>query len=320
MSMNFPFPIQQTLTAIALAYKNEAFIADAVLPRSPVPSREFKWIQFNRDEMFTVPETQVGRKGVPNEVQFSGTEVASFVNDYGLDDVVPTEDVISAPPGYNPMGSAVEGIAELVALAREQRVATLMTTLGTFPAANRVTLSGNGQWSDFTNADPFTAIMNAFDGMLMRPNTLVLGRQVWSRLRVHPRITAALAPADMGNTPAGVGNVGRPATTQAVAELLEVDQILIGSSWINTAKPGQTATLARVWGKHAVALHLNPTGSIRGNAITFGFTAEWGGRVAGNIPEPKVGLRGAQRVRVGESVRELVVASDTGYFFQNAVA
>jgi hypothetical protein len=38
------------------------------------------------------------------------------------------------------------------------------------------------------------------------------------------------------------------------------------------------------------------------------------------MPEPKVGLTGAQRVRVGERVKELVVAKDLGYFFQNAVA
>jgi hypothetical protein len=320
MSMNFPFPIQQELTAIALAYRNERYIADEVLPRTPVPAREFKWQQFARDEMFTVPETQVGRKGEPNEVQFSGTETASFVNDYGLDDVVPNEDLASAPPGYDPLGRATEGIAELIALDRERRVANLITNLNTYPAANRATLSGTSQWSDFTNSDPYTAIMSAFDGMLMRPNVLVMGRRVWSRLRVHPKITAALAPSSQGNTGNTSGFTGRPATTQALAELLEVDRILVGESWVNTAKPGQTASLQRVWGNHMAAMHLNPAGSIRGNAITFGFTAEWGSRVSGSMPEPKTGLRGAQRVRVGESVRELVVAPDTGYFFQNAVA
>lgn len=320
MSMNFPFPVQQTLTAIALAYRNERYIADEVMPRTPVPSREFKWQQFGRDEMFTVPETQVGRKGEPNEVQFTGTEQASFVLDYGLDDVVPNEDVDSAPPGYDPLGRATEGIAELIALGREVRTANLITNLNTYPAANRTTLSGTSQWSDFTNSDPYTAIMAAFDGMLMRPNTLVMGRAVWSRLRVHPKITAALAPSSQGNSSTAAGDRGRPATVQAVAELLEVDRILVGESWVNTAKPGQTASLQRVWGKHLAALHINPAAGIRGNAITFGFTAEWGSRVAGSMPEPKVGLRGAQRVRAGESVRELVVASDVGYFFQNAVA
>ena len=316
---NFPFPIQQELTAIALAYSNRSYIADLVLPRVPVGSREFKWLRFNRDEMFTVPETMVGRKGVPNEVQFGATEVAGFVKDYGLDDLVPNEDLSAAPAGYDPLGRAVEGTSELIALDREKRVADLVFNTATYPAANRATLSGTSQWSDYTNSDPYSAIMAARDGMLMPFNTGVIGRLAWSKLRVHPKITAALAPSATGNT--GTSNAqGAPATLQAVADLLELDQILVGESWINTAKPGQTASLSRVWGKHMALLHINPIASIRGNAISFGYTAEYGNRVSGSIPEPKVGLRGAQRVRVGESVNEIVAASDVGYYFQNIVA
>ena len=316
---NFPFPIQQELTAIALAYSNRSYIADLVLPRVPVGSREFKWLRFNRDEMFTVPETMVGRKGVPNEVQFGATEVAGFVKDYGLDDLVPNEDLSAAPAGYDPLGRAVEGTSELIALDREKRVADLVFNTATYPEANRATLSGTSQWSDYTNSDPYSAIMAARDGMLMPFNTGVIGRLAWSKLRVHPKITAALAPSSTGNT--GTSNAqGAPATLQAVADLLELDQILVGESWINTAKPGQTASLSRVWGKHMALLHINPIASIRGNAISFGYTAEYGNRVSGSIPEPKVGLRGAQRVRVGESVNEIVAASDVGYYFQNIVA
>jgi len=318
-NMNFPFPIQSELTAITLAYQNRSLIADQVLPRTPVPSREFKWLQMGRDQMFTVPETTVGRKGQPNEVEFGGTEVGGFVRDYGLDDLVPNEDLQSAPAGFDPLGTAVTGISELIALDREKRVADLVFNLNTYPAANRTTLSGTSQWSDFTNSDPYSAIMTALDGMLMRPNIAVIGRLAFSRLRVHPKITAALAPSSNGNS-STVNAAGAPATAQAIADLLELDQIIIGEAFINTAKPGQTASLSRCWGKHMAFLHQNPIASIRGNAITFGFTAEWGNRVAGSMPEPKVGLRGAQRVRVGESVNELIVASDVGYYFQNVVA
>ena len=316
---NFPFPIQPEYTAIALAYTNRAYIADEVSPRVRVGKREFKWNQYNRDEMFTVPDTTVGRKGVPNVVQFGSTEVAGFVKDYGLDDLVPNDDLENAPPGENPAGRAVEGIAELVALDREKRVADLYFNSATYPSANRTTLSGTSQWSDYANSDPYSAIMAARDGMLMPFNTGVLGRLAWSKLRVHPKITAALAPSSAGNS--GTSNAqGAPASVQAVAELLELDRLLIGESWINTAKPGQTPTMTRVWGKHMALLHINPIASIRGNAITFGYTAEYGNRVSGSIPEPKVGLRGAQRVRVGESVNEIVCASDVGYYFQNVVA
>jgi hypothetical protein len=316
---NFPFPIQPEYTAIALAYTNRAYIADEVSPRIKVGRREFKWNQYNRDEMFTVPSTLVGRKGVPNEVQFGSTEVSGFVKDYGLDDLVPNEDINNAAPGYDPIGHAVEGLAELVALDREKRVADLYFNANTYPAANRITLSGTSQFSDYTNSDPYSAIMTARDGMLMPFNYGILGRLAWSKIRVHPKITAALAPSSTGNTGTSNAN-GAPASVQAVAELLELDRLLIGESWINTAKPGQTPTLVRVWGKHMALFHNNPLASIRGNAITFGFTAEHGNRVSGSIPEPKVGLRGAQRVRVGESVNELICASDVGYFFQNVVA
>ena len=54
--------------------------------------------------------------------------------------------------------------------------------------------------------------------------------------------------------------------------------------------------------------------------ITFGFTAQWGTRIAGAVPDNRIGLRGGQRVRVGESVKELIIAPDLGYFIQNAVA
>lgn len=320
MSMQFPFLVQQELTAIALAYRNERYIADEVMPRTPVGSREFKWQNFTRDEMFTVPETQVGRKGEPNEVQFSGTESASFVYDYGLDDVVPNDDIASAPPGYDPIGRATEGIAELIALGREVRVANMVTTLGNYPTDRRTTLSGTSQWSDYANSDPYTAVMNAIDTMLVRPNTMVLGRLAWSKLRVHPKITAALGAPAGGNSSATTNDRGAVASLQAVADLLEMDRILVGESWVNTAKPGQTASLQRVWGKHAAFLHLNPAATVRGNAVTWGFTAEWGSRVAGSMNEPKTGLRGAQRVRAGESLRELIVASDAGYFFQNVIA
>jgi hypothetical protein len=318
--MNFPFPYDPVRTAIALAYTNRRFIADLVLPRTPVPGREFTWMQFNRDEMFTVRETLVGRKGQPNEVEFGATSVAASVRDYGMDDVVPNEDLDAGRlMNYDPIGRAVEGVTELVALGREKRVADLVFNLNTYPEANRTTLSGTSQWSDYTNSDPYSAVQTALDGMLVRPNKAYIGRLAWSKLKVHPKITAAIAPSSNGNSPTANAQ-GSPATLQAVADLLELDEIIVGESWINTAKPGQTATLSRVWGKHMAFLHQNPIGGIRGNAITFGYTAEYGNRVAGSMPDPKVGLRGSQRVRVGETVNEIIAANDVGYFFQNVVA
>lgn len=316
--MNFPFTPSPQYTAIALAYQNKELIADQVLPRTSVAERSFKWDLHNKSDMFTVPDLRVGRKGTPNEVEFTATEQTSSVDDYGLDDVVPQEDVDAAraKPGLDPLGRATEGVSELIMLAREKRVADIVFATATYPNGSKTTVGANDQWSNFSNAasDPVEDILGAAEGMLMRPNTLVLGSQVWFQLRRHPKVIAAVF--GMGGNAA----TGGIASLQAVADLFEVERILIGRAFINTAKPGQTASYSRIWGKHAALLRINPLAGVRGNDISFGMTAEYGTRIAGTMAEPKVGLRGATRVRVGESVKELVTASDCGYLFDQAVA
>jgi hypothetical protein len=314
--MNFPFTPAPQYTAIALAYSNKELIADQVLPRTPVTERSFKWDLHTKADRFNIPNTRVGRKGQPDEVEFTAAEQTSSVEDYGLDDVVPQEDIDAArgKPGLDPLGRAVEGIMDLIMLAREKRVADLIFASATYPAANRVTLSGTSQWSDTANSDPVDALMAAQEGMLMKPNTLVLGSQVAYKLRRHPKVVAAYVPAG------GNASVGGVVPLQALADLFEVERVLVGAAWYNSAKQGQTASLTRIWGKHAALLRLSPLAGVRGNNIAFGMTAEYGGRVAGTMLEPRVGLRGATRARAGESLKELITASDCGYYFENAVA
>ena len=101
--------------------------------------------------------------------------------------------------------------------------------------------------------------------------------------------------------------------------LLELDEIVVGSAFVNIARPGQKPVLVRAWANHAAFIYRNLLADTQGG-VTFGFTAQFGSRVSGSIPDPDMGMRGGQRVRVGESVRELIVAQDCGYFFQNAVS
>jgi hypothetical protein len=93
----------------------------------------------------------------------------------------------------------------------------------------------------------------------------------------------------------------------------------VGDAWFNTAAKGQPAAVTRLWGKHAAFLHRNMEAS-PDYGITFGFTAQFGGRVAGTIIDSDIGMRGGVRARTGESVKEVVSANDLGYFFNQAVA
>lgn len=306
-----PFPIDPKMTAIAIAYRNPdiALIADNVLPRTPT-AQEFKWMLFEKSQGFTVPDSQVGRKSMPNEVDFGGQEITDKVVNHGFDDIVPNEDIQADNQGVDPLGLATGFLTGLVNLAREIRASNLVFNAATYPAGNKSTLSGTSQWSDQTNSNPIVAISDALDSVIIRPNIGILGRATWTKLRQHPKLVQAVF---------GTSQSAGLITRQQFADLFELQELFIGEGFVNTAKKGQTPSIQRVWGKHASFIYRDRAAGPQ-VGMTFGYTAQFGDKIAGMIDEPKIGLTGSVRVRSGERVKEIVAASDLGYFFENAVA
>jgi len=313
------FPVNPALTAIAIGYKNRDvdLIADAVLPRV-MTAKKFKWTLYPAADAYTVPPTRVARRAEPTVVEFGGTEQTDETLDYGIDDIIPNDEVeawasMPRPASGGPVSPQAKStglVSGLIMLDREVRVAGQVFNAATYPVGNKVTLSGASQWSDFAGSNPVDAILGALDVPLFRPNTLVFGQSVWTKLRQHPKMVSAILGNDV---PSGA------VTREQVAAFFEVSRVVVGAGFVNTARKGQAATMARVWGKHAAALFVSQDAA-DADQPTFGFTAQWGTRIAGEMPEPKMGLRGSVRVRVGESVKEIISAASAGYFFENAIA
>lgn len=311
------FPVNPELSAVAIGYRNRDvdMIADSVLPRVQT-AKKFAYTKYTQADGYTVPPTRVGRKSEPTMVDFGGQLINDECIDWGLDDLVPTDEVdaFNAMPKpasmVSPQAKTVSLLTGLVLLDREIRVANLVFNTANFAAGNQATLSGTSQWSDFANSNPLDAMLVALDVPLIRPNTVVLGQQVWTKVRQHPRlIQAANASAQTGGA----------ITRQDLADLLEVKNVQVGVGFQNTAKKGQTPTYARVWGKYCALLFVSED-QANADQPTYGFTAQFGSRIAGSIPEPKKGLRGGEIVRVGESVKEVIAANDAGYLFATAIA
>jgi hypothetical protein len=286
-----------------------------VLPRVPTAKR-FSYTVYSLADAYSVPSTVVGRKGMPTMVDFGGTTVTDEVVDYGLDDMVPNdeqqawEDMPKAPGAVSPMAKSTSLLTGLMLLDREIRVANQIFANATYPSTNRVTLSGTSQWSDFTNSNPLDAMLTALDIPIFRPNVVVLGQAAWTKVRQHPRVIQAV----YGTSQTG-GAIGR----EQLAALLEVREVVVGAGFVNTARKGQAPNMQRVWGKHCAMLYVSEE-QAAADQPTFGFTAQWGTRIAGSMPAPRNGLRGSEVVRVGESVKEVISANASGYYFENAVA
>jgi hypothetical protein len=312
------FPINPQLTSIAMMYRNPdyTFIADQVLPVIPV-AQKFKYTKYDQEQGYTVPDTKVGRKSQPNEVDFGGTLIDSSTEDFALDDVVPNEDVeawekMDKPSQGGPVDPRIlstQYLKGLVDLDREVRVANIVFNPASYVAGNVVALAGGSKWSDFVNSNPLDALLAALDVPLLRPDGITFGQQVWTKVRQHPKLVQAVY---------GTAQNGGVITREQLAEKLEVKYIRVGSAFMNNGRKGQAASMQRAWGNFC-ALNFSGRDAAMAGQPTFGFTGQFGTEIAGVIPEPKIGLSGSQRVRVGRRVREVISDPSLGYLFTNVV-
>lgn len=303
------FEPDEQLTAIAIGFKNDKanYIADKILPYVPVDAPKFDWNEYPLAEGFRVPETKVGRASTPKTVDFSSTQKTARVEDHALDALAPVYDKVHAPKNYDPDGRATEGVTDLCMLARELRVAELVKDPSNY--ALKTTLSGTSQ---FHNAacDPLEIILEAIDQMLVPANTLVMGMDVWTKLRLNPNLIKAVH-----GTSGDKGAISR----QQLAELLEIPDIIIGNSRYNVAKEGQKASIQPCWKGYCALLHNNPHADTN-QGMTFGLTGRFGDKIAGRIFDPDMGMRGGYKIRCGESIKELIVAKQCGFLFENPIA
>lgn len=312
-----PFVAVPEYTAIAVAYRQANLIQDLVLPYVGVSTLEFKYKKYNLADDFAVPNTLVGRKGAPQQVEFGETEVTDSVQDHGLDGPVPNLDIeafekaraAGLTSASDPMMRATRQVMQLVLTAREKRVADLVFNPASYATANKLNLA-SGDRFDVDTVKPHNVITDALDTMIMRPNIGIFGRTSWSKTSRNPNLVKAVY---------GQGTEQGQVTRQQFADLFELEQVLVGDGWLNIAPKGQAPNVVRMWGKHCAFIHrdMNADADF---GITFGFTARFGNRIGGYMEDPDMGLRGGKRARAGESVREVITANDLGFFIENAVS
>ena len=336
-----PFPFDPARTAIVQMYTEPGMIADRVLPMTPpLGKSEFKYFRYKIDDSFLVPDTRLGRKSMPQQVEFEGDEVVNSTEHYGLKDVVPQEDVdaaggtaTSSMEWADPVDTAVMRLTHLLKLDREVRTAELVFNTNSYKAAYKEALAAADKF-DAAGSTPLKTMESALTTPIFRPNLVIFGQQVWSAFRMHADVVKATNSASYGAA-ADSGYASR----RAVADLLEVDEVLVGRSRVASNKEGQDLALKRAWGKSVALIYRGAYGSgdsmpggMAGSEMqegtmradmgrtTFGFTAVYKELMALTRFNEGVGL-GATEVIVRESCKE-VIADDGGfgYFISGAVA
>ncbi|MDD3236814.1 MAG: hypothetical protein PHV37_01795 [Candidatus Gastranaerophilales bacterium] len=306
--MEHALEINPQLTAISLAYTNQGLIADKVLKRVPVKTESFKYNFYPKAQMFTVPDTTIGRKGQANEVELKSEIKDASVEDHGLKDCVPAADVEAAQKANaaDPIAKNTIFTTDLVALAREKRVASVIQNPDNY--GHKETLSSSDKISNNLSS-PISMFEEASNACFMKPTHAVMNRKVLSVLRQHPEIVQAYNKnsGDKGKVPLAF-----------LIEFLELEDILVGQSVVNTAKKGQTPVYNGVWGNHISLYYQNPIADVD-YGLTFGVTAEYETRRVLTYFDNDRGIKGSHIIKVVEQNKDLILAPDCGAIMMDVI-
>lgn len=306
--------IDPVLTSIAQGYKQSQFVGENLFPQVPVGQRAGNIITFGKEDFMLYASGRApGENTRRIQLGYSGSTFGLV--DYSLEGAVPIEvyqEGIAATNGWkiDHMAMAINKVQAIMALRLEYAQATIARTAGSYGAGNKVTLSGTGQWSDFTGvSQPIQNIETAKEAVRAatgkRPNTVVMGAAVMAKLRQHPIVVDRMK------------YTGRDvATVEILANLFGVDRVLVGDA-IYSNDAGTAFT--DVWGKDVVVAYTE-TGSVADmGAPSYGYTYNLGGYP---LVEQPYYDRNAKSwfVPVTRSEAPVLASALAGYLITNAVA
>jgi hypothetical protein len=303
--------IDPILTTAAQGFKNSDFIGDALFPAVPVAARGGKIITFGRED-FELYSTVRAPGAATKRVQFGYSGAAFALEDHSLEGVVPVEnsEEAAAVPGISLGNAAVRKTQNIIGLRKEKAQADLATNAANYAASNKVTLAGTDQWSDYVAAasDPSDDIEVAKEAVRnkvgKRPNTVVLGPLVWSKLKYHPKMIDRIK------------YTGRDSLTlDMVAALWEVKRVIVGDAVYMTGAGLQTD----VWGKFAVVAYTE-IGSLADNGLpSYGYTYQLSGYPF--VEQPYYDRNAKSWVYpVTDSLQPVIAAALAGYLISAVVA
>lgn len=302
--------VDPMLTSAAIAYSNAAYIAEQVFPSFPVKKQSAKHFVYDQGR-FRLNQTVRAMGSPSNEVTLTlTTGTAYFAEDHSQKMFVSDEDVDNAETPTTPYQDATEFIMDQHMVAREYELAAMLADTGVL--TQNTTLSGTSQWSDYTNSDPIanieTAKQTIHAAIHVDPNLLILGKQVFDKLKNHPAIVERVKYSQLGVL-----------TTQLLAEIFQVSKVIIGEAAYTSSDEGQTEATSYIWGKHAILAYVNPRTAPK--LMTLGLTYTWKTvqveRIRGSAEEDRKGTY----VRVGDYYYDQkLVAAAAGYLIKNAVA
>lgn len=285
------------LSNIAINYRPTGMIWDKVMPIINVDKQTNMIKTYNQADLFRIEDTL---RSPGTEAQVIHFQVGSdnyVCDNYANKANVTIEDRANADKAFirDLESGRVMRIKDNLMLDADKRVADLATNTTNVSTQTLPTSS----WTDYQNSSPYTdlnaAIDLVYDATGYRPNRAVFSELPWRHCSRNDEII------DKVNKTGVTGGFFN-ARVQQVAELFELEQILIGRAFHNTADEAQSLSLSRVWGDN-VFLYYNPPRAST-DVPAWGYSFRWN----------KAGLPNMQVERHPFDTKTKVDELEVGYY------
>jgi hypothetical protein len=316
-----------TNVSIAMLQNPSSFIASKVFPIVPVSKRSDVYYVYDRG-YFNRNQAKKRAPGAPS----AGADYALGTDSYLADVFAIHHDIAdqiraNADAALNLDVDATQLVTHQLLIQREANFAS--TYLATSVWATDITgvsSSPSGaqvlQWND-ASSTPIENIRVAKRTVLQNtgfmPNTLTLGRPVFDALLDHPDIVDRIKYGQTAGAPA-------MANEQVLAQLFEVDRVLVSDAIVNSAAEGQTNSHGFVVGKVALLSYTPPASGLM--IPSAGYTFAWTGLMGASADSEGMAIKkfrrpeeyASDRVEGEMAYTHKKVSSDLGYFFTSIVA
>jgi hypothetical protein len=322
--------VNQALTQISVAYLQDpsAFVASRVFPNVPVEKASDRYYVFNRGD-FNRDDMQLRAPGTESQGSgYSLDNTPSYSADvWALHKDIPDQIRANSDSVLSPDLNATQFLTTKALIRKERLWATnyFTTSLWTSGKIGQATADSTHVvfWNDYANSTPIEDMRAAKRAVHLvsggfAPNKIVFGPQVWDTLVDHPDFVDRIKYGQTANPQMSPAMVSR----RVVAELLEVDEILVMEGIYNNVVEGGTETEAYIGGKNALMCYAAPSPGLMvpSAGYTFSWTGFFGAGVMGNrIKSFRMEWLESDRVEIEMAFALKLIGADLGYFFSSII-